>query len=98
MRSGEVELDVKGMTTELRNGMDSKWWRRYVYAGVDAVLWGLAIKFVAGKLLAGKAKEAIVSKAAGAGSKEVTQVVIKDTLWGEAKRQLVSHGIANPTN
>ncbi|GEM_PF-5947039 len=98
MRSGEAEFDVKGMTTELRKGMDSKWWRRYVYAGVDAVLWGLAIKYVGGYFLSAKAKEVIATKAAAAGSKEVAQMALKDTIWGEAKRQLVSHGVSNPTN
>lgn len=98
MRSGQAEADVKEMTGMLRGNLDSKWWRRYVYAGIDAVLWGLVIKYVAGKFMATKAKEAFATKAVGAGSKEVTQVVIKDTIWGEAKRQLIGHGVANPTN
>ncbi len=98
LRSGEGVADSKEMAKMLRENLDQKWWRRYVYGAVETVLAGLLIKWVGSKLLAGKAKETAASKGVGAASKEITQIGLKDTIWAESKRQLVSHGVANPTN
>ena len=95
LRSGRAEADAKELTSIIRGNLDENWWWRYVYGTMDAILAGLAIKWIGGKLLAGKA---IAAKGAGAASKEVTTVLLKDTIWAEAERQLVAHGIANPTN
>ena len=102
LRSGHAEADVKELTGVIRGNFDKNWKRRYFYALIDVVLWGLLIKYVAGKLLAGKAKEMVATKAGGVATKEIAQetttAVLKDTIWGEAERQLVSHGVANPTS
>lgn len=98
LRSGEGVADAKEMAKMLRENLDEKWWRRYAYGAVETILAGLLIKWVGSKLLAGKAKEAVATKGAGAASQEIAQIGLKDTIWGEAKRQLVSHGVSNPTN
>ncbi len=97
MRSGQAEFDIKEARGILRDGLDYKWKRRYLYAAIDAALWAIAIKFIAGKVLAGKAKETIATKGI-TGAHEATEVGLKDTIWAEAKRQWVSHGVANPSD
>ena len=102
LRSGHAEADVKELTGVIRGNLDSKWWRRYVYGAIDTILLALLVKYISGKLLAGKAKEMVATKAGSVATKEVAQetttALLKDTIWDEAQRQLVSHGVANPTN
>jgi hypothetical protein len=93
LRSGKGEADVKELTKMLRKGLDKDWWWRYVYGGIDSILAGIAIKWIGGKFLAGK-----VVAGKGIASKEALTVGLKDTIWAEAKRDLIAHGIPNPTD
>lgn len=95
LRNGQIRKDRLNYASLMRKNLDPKWWARYIYGPAEMVLMGIGVKYLVTKLLAEKA--AAAGKAA-AGSQEALEVGLKDTVWGEAKRQLVSHGVLNPTN
>ncbi len=98
LRNGQMRKDRLNYASLMRKNLDPKWWARYIYGPLEAVLMALAVKFVVTKLAAEKAVAATGKTAAEKTTAEAMQVGLKDTIWGEAKKQLVSHGIANPTN
>ena len=97
MRTAYTDADSKEITKMLRESLDPKWWQRYVWAGLEFATASL-ITYVGASILISKFTAAKVG-AAGAkvGAKEATTALLKDTIWGEAKRQLVAHGVTNPT-
>ena len=98
LRSGQAGVDVRDLAKMLRDNLDEGWKRRYLYGAVEAVLAGLAIYWAWGEIFGAKAKEIIVSKGAGEAGREAVDALLKDTIWAEAKRQLIAHGVSNPTN
>ncbi len=95
LRKGQVKKDLVDFVKLSRNSLDKRWWSRYIYAGMDAVLAGLLLKWFVSrgveKVVAGKA---VGTKGAGLAS----ETGLKDTIWAESKRMLVQQGVANPTN
>lgn len=101
LRNGQIRKDLVGYKELMRKNLDPKWWARYVYGPMEAVLMALGVKFVITKLAAEKtvgAGKAIAGQATEHTAQEAMEVGLKDTVWGEAKRQLVSHGVLNPSN
>jgi hypothetical protein len=94
LRNGQIRKDRLNYASLMRKNLDPKWWYRYIYGPAEVVLLGIGFKFLLTKLAAEKA--GVV--AGKTGGEKVAEVALKDTVWGEAKRQLVHNGILNPTN
>jgi len=92
MRYSTIGADEKAIKKMLRENLDPDWWHRYVWAGLE-LAGASTIVYLGGPLLASKF---VAMKTGGVASKEVAQVALKDTVWAEAKRQLVAHGVTNP--
>ncbi len=89
LRKGQTKKDFVDFVKLFRNALDKRWWSRYIYAGLDAVLAGLFFKWLVSrgveKAVAGKAGKAL-------------EIGMKDTVWGETKRFLIERGLPNPTD
>jgi len=94
MRYSTIGADAKAIKKMLRENLDPDWWHRYVWAGLE-LAGASTIVYLGGPLLASKFA---AMKTGGVASKEVAQVALKDTVWAEAKRQLIAHGVTNPTS
>lgn len=101
LRKGQMKKDLVDFVKLSRQALDKNWWSRYIYAGLDAVLAGLMLKWVAGKYFGGKvitaAGEKVIEGAGGQTAQLAVETGLKDTIWVEAKRMLVEQGISNPT-
>ena len=93
LQDGQRETDVREIKTVLRS-IDPKYWRRYVYGGVEAALWAAGGYLAWTKLAA----EKVVVTGMKAGGQVVENVQMNNTIWQSAKELLVSHGVSNPTN
>ncbi len=94
LQDGQRETDVHEIQTVLRN-IDPKYWRRYVYGGVEAAVWA-AGGYLAWTKLA-------TEKAIATGVKVIQPTLPGDinmhnTIWQSAKELLVNHGVVNPTD
>ncbi|KKT82634.1 MAG: hypothetical protein A3B99_04735 [Candidatus Yanofskybacteria bacterium RIFCSPHIGHO2_02_FULL_44_12b] len=47
IRYGAVVEDLKSFKELIRGNLDEKWWRRYVWGGAEAILWGAGIGYLA---------------------------------------------------
>ncbi len=103
MKDGTARQDVEKYATVMRKGLDSKWWSRYIYGGLETALDAIGLKFILSKVLAEKSVAAVSEKSPGLvsshGSVEKSvEVGMKDNVWNESKRFLVKEGISNPSN
>lgn len=87
--NGQVRKDLVNFGKLYRESLDDKWWLRYVYGALEGI--GVYAGWKYGPLLYAKYFGGKVAETAG-------ETVIKDTIWGEAKRMLIQEGIASPSN
>lgn len=94
MRGSYIGTDAKEFSKMMRENLEPDWWKRYVYAGLELALDSTVV-YLGAQLFTPKF---VAAKAGTAGAKGATEVALKDTIWAEAKRQLVSNGVTNPTD
>ena len=94
LRGAYIEADAKELTKMMRENLEPDWWKRYVYGGLELALATTAVYFGTQYL----ASKFAAAKIGGAGAKGAGEVALKDTIWAEAKRQLVTNGVPNPTD
>lgn len=93
----------------IRESLDPKWWKRYVYGGAEMALWATAgaistYNYLGGaKAAVGKSAEVVgvkISKdiAVEGGSSIIENMNMKDTIWNTSKEWLQQNGIINPSN
>ena len=109
LKDGRVAVDDKRFKEVIRSRLDPKYWRRYVYGGVEAVL---DIALLTQVVVPAASKWWLGRKAgqvgAEVGSRVGTHVAetatdsgnipMKDTIWKSSKEWLMKHGVNNPTN
>lgn len=91
--------DIKTYKAMIRENLDPKWWTRYIYGGLETILGSVALKLIltptpAGPPMGVGYTTTVPPKIDGG----ITDAYLKDTVWGEAKRFLASHGISSPSN
>ncbi|MDP3731077.1 MAG: hypothetical protein Q8R34_01110, partial [bacterium] len=98
LRKGQVKKDFVDFVKLSRQSLDRKWWTRYVYTGLDAVLAGLMVKWIAGKYLGTGVEKAAEAIGGGgvSGAEQTLEIAMKDTVWGETKRFLIERGLTSP--
>lgn len=96
LRKGQLKKDFVNFVKLSRDSLDKRWWSRYIYAGLDAVLAGLFFKWIVSKGV-----EKAVAGKTGAGkvaAKEIVQGGLKDTVWGDTdgfiNNYLQKHGLS----
>src|SRR3989344_2434543 len=109
LKDGRVAVDDKRFKEVIRSRLDPKYWRRYVYGGVEAVLdialltqvvvpaaskWWLGRKAVqVGAEVGSRVGTHVAETATDSGN-----IPMKDTIWKSSKEWLMKHGVNNPTN
>lgn len=89
MRDGQIRKDGINFKAVMRKNLDKRWWMRYIYGPLEAAtILGLAAHHFG--WLAAKGASNVAEKGG--------EVLLKDTIWQEAQRQLVNAGINHPTN
>lgn len=81
---GQVEKDSKELTKLVRDNLDPKYWRRYIYGGVELALDAVLIKLILG---------GVAAETAG-----VKTIALDKTIWHTTSEFLAQHGITNPSN
>ena len=88
LQDGRRETDVREIRTALRS-LDLKYWRRYIYGGVEAAL------VIGGGYLAWT--KLLADKACLVGAKIAESTPMHNTIWQTSEELLKTHGITNPT-
>jgi len=95
LENGVVKADVKDFSKIIKDNLDPKYWKRYIYGGVEAALgfsgwWWLWTK--SGFLGGAEAAKAAV------GGAETGEIPMDQHIWGTVKQYLMQNGVPDPTN
>jgi len=90
--------DIKTYKAMIRENLDPKWWTRYIYGGLETILGSIALKLILTQTPATAPMGIGHTTGVGPIDPGINDAYLKDTVWGEAKRFLASHGISNPSN
>ena len=102
MQDGVMEADGKDFAKIIKENLDPKYWKRYIYGGVEAALElsGLWWKFGDASYygFGSATKSAAASGVESAASSGAENVGMQNHIWGTVKEYLTQHGIPNPTD
>lgn len=108
LEDGALEADTKDFSKVIKDKLDPKYWRRYIYGGAEAALGFAGWQWLSGKAASwwygggGVAKAvggAEIGKAAGAAAEAMPEGVPMDQhIWGTVKEYLAQNGVPNPTD
>jgi len=96
MQDSSKEADVKEFSKIIKDNLDPKYLRRYVYGGAEMAAWAAGAYWL--NYAGGSAKITAVNTPSGAENLIETDVSMKDHIWGTVKSWLTEHGVPNPTD
>src|SRR3989338_10033359 len=96
MQDSPKTADVKEFSKIIKDNLDPKYWKRYVYGGAEMAVWAAGAYWL--NFAGGSAKVAALNAPPGAESIAGGDAPMKDHIWGTVKQWLTEHGVSDPTD
>lgn len=102
LENGALETDTKDFSKVIKDKLDPKYWRRYIYGGAEAALGFAGWYWLSGKAASwwyggGEAAKA-AGGAAGSAAELPQEIPMDQHIWGTVKEYLTQNGVPNPTD
>jgi len=108
LENGALEADTKDFSKVIKDKLDPKYWRRYIYGGAEAALGFAGWSWLSGKAASwwyggGEAAKAMGGAEAGKAASSVAEALPEEMpmdqhIWGTVKEYLTQNGVPNPTD
>src|SRR3989344_2261431 len=96
MQDSPKTVDVKEFSKIIKDNLDPKYWKRYVYGGAEMAVWAAGAYWL--NFAGGSATVAALNAPHGAESIAGGDAPMKDHIWGTVKQWLTEHGVSDPTD